>query len=218
MQLAANVTELAETHEELVNGRGQVLKQALALMDAVVKQCIEVESEQVELINYSIGNRDMCNYLSKVILNLCLASAQQQPGRPSMQDLAVASGVGSLMVHVCRSIVDYELHSNLYRAMCLLAISPNQENRKHFVESDCLNEVQQAAENNRFFRVRRTCTKGIDQIDSALFEMNEKMMRRRRKLARRRTNNAARDNNGNGGSGNGHNTVQITDSNIVNIS
>lgn len=74
MQLAANVTELAETHEELVNGRGQVLKQALALMDAVVKQCIEVESEQVELINYSIGNRDMCNYLSKVILNLCLAA------------------------------------------------------------------------------------------------------------------------------------------------
>ena len=134
-----------------------------------------------------------------------------------MQDLAVASGVGSLMVHVCRSIVDYELHSNLYRAMCLLAISPNAENRKHFVESDCLNEVQQAAENNRFFRVRRTCTRGMDQIDSALFEMNEKMMRRRRKLARRRA--ASKDPNGNSGSGNGPaNAVQMNDSNIVNIS
>mmetsp|Transcript_2750 Transcript_2750/g.3784 ORF Transcript_2750/g.3784 Transcript_2750/m.3784 type:complete len:135 (+) Transcript_2750:1836-2240(+) len=134
----------------------------MALMDAIVKQCIEVESEQVELINYSIGNRDMCNYLSKLTLNLCLAATHQQPGMPSMQDLCVANGVGAMMVHVCRSIVDYELHSNLYRAMCLLAMSPNADNRKHFVESDCLNEVQQAAENNRFFRVRRTCTRGMD--------------------------------------------------------
>ena len=74
----------------------------------------------------------------------------------------MANSVGSLMVLACRSLLDYELHSSLYRAMCLLALSPNQKNREHFVESDCLNEVQHAAENNRYFKVRRTCTKALD--------------------------------------------------------
>ena len=91
------------------------------------------------------------------------------------------------MVHVCRSLIDYELHSNLYRAMCLLALSPNQANRTHFVESDCLNEVQQASENNRYFRVRRTCIKALDQVSSELFELNEKINRKKRKARRRAT-------------------------------
>ncbi len=43
--LAANVTELAETHEALVHGRGQILMQTCALMQNLVTQCIEVESE-----------------------------------------------------------------------------------------------------------------------------------------------------------------------------
>ena len=45
IDLAANVTELAETHENLVHGRSQILKQAMALLNHVVEQCIEVESE-----------------------------------------------------------------------------------------------------------------------------------------------------------------------------
>ena len=137
IDLAANVTELAETHENLVHGRGQILKQAMSLLNHLVEQCIEVESEQVDMLNYSIGNRQICNSLSKIMLNLCMSTT----GNPAIQDVCVDSGVGSLMVHVCRSLVDYELHSNLYRAMCLLALSPNQQNRAHFVESDCLNEV-----------------------------------------------------------------------------
>ena len=95
------------------------------------------------MINYSIGNRDICNALSQIILNLCLSTSPSGgPGTPTVQDQCVASGIGSLMVHVCRSLVDYELHSNLYRAMCQLALSTNEGNRKHFVQSDCLNEVQ----------------------------------------------------------------------------
>ena len=78
-----------------------------------------------------------------------------------MQDVCVANSIGSLMVHVCRSLIDFELHSNLYRAMCLLAMSPHKQNQMHFVESECLNEVQSAAENSRFFRVRRTCNKAL---------------------------------------------------------
>ena len=74
IHLAANVTELAETHFDLVNGRGQVLQQTFALLDIVVTYCVGVESEKVEMTNYSVGNRDICNYLSQVILNLCLST------------------------------------------------------------------------------------------------------------------------------------------------
>lgn len=132
-----------------------------------------------------MGNKDICNALSQIVLNLCLSTTQLTPGAPIVQDQCVAAGIGTLMVHVCRSLVDYELHANLYRSMCLLAASPNQETLVHFVESECLNEVQQAAENSRFFRVRRTCTKGLDQFTPELFDMNEKMMRRRRKATKR---------------------------------
>jgi len=48
--LAANVTELAETHDQLVHGRGQVLMQTCALLQNIVSQCIEVESEQVDML------------------------------------------------------------------------------------------------------------------------------------------------------------------------
>ena len=60
IQLAANVTELAETQNELVNGQGQVLKQAMALLDLIVTKCVVIETEQIELANYAIGNRDVC--------------------------------------------------------------------------------------------------------------------------------------------------------------
>jgi len=74
IQLAANVTELAETHNELVTGQGKVLNQTMSLLDSILRQCIEVESEQVDLLNYSLGNRDICNWLSQILLNLCLSS------------------------------------------------------------------------------------------------------------------------------------------------
>ena len=57
IDLAANVTELGETHESLVNGTSQILKQVMALLKHIVGQCIEVESEQVDMLHYSIGNR-----------------------------------------------------------------------------------------------------------------------------------------------------------------
>ena len=76
-------------------------------------------------------------------------------------------------------------------------------NRNHFVESECLNEVQSAAENNRFFRVRRTCTKALEQVSSDLFELNEKLQRRKRKLARRKTIAEKRENSLHNGNGNG---------------
>lgn len=53
------------------------------------------------------------------------------------------------------------------------------------MESECLNEVQTAAENNRYFRVRRTCNKALDTIGSDLFELNEKLNRKRRKAKRK---------------------------------
>ena len=74
----------------------------------------------------------------------------------------MVNSIGTLMVTVCRALVDYELHWNLYRAMCFLAMSQSQQSRYHFVDSDCLTEVQQAAENNRYFRVRRACTRALD--------------------------------------------------------
>ena len=88
---------------------------------------------------YSIGNREMCSALSKIILNL-LSHTSPGGGSP-MQDLCVTVGIGNLMVKVVRSLIDYELHSNLFRAMCLIAMSSSHQNRMHFVESDCMNEV-----------------------------------------------------------------------------
>ena len=49
IKLAANVTELAETQHELVNGQGSVLKQAMALLDLIISKCIVIESESVEM-------------------------------------------------------------------------------------------------------------------------------------------------------------------------
>ena len=74
IDLAANVTELAETHETLVHGRSQILKQVMALLNHIVEQYIEVESEQVDMLHYSIGNRQICNSLSKILLNLCMST------------------------------------------------------------------------------------------------------------------------------------------------
>ena len=179
------MTELAETHHDLVHGRGKILNLTISLIRNVVHQCDEVESEQVDMLYYSIGNRQICNSLSKILLNLCLSLGTHQQGAPSIQDICVSQNIGGLLVHVCHSLVDYELHSNLYRAMCVLGMSPNKENRTHFIESECLNEVQLAAENSRYFRVRRACTKALDEVSSELFEMNEKMNRKKRKAQRK---------------------------------
>ena len=97
IDLAANVTELAETHENLVHGRGQILKQAMSLLNHLVEQCIEVESEQVDMLNYSIGNRQICNSLSKIMLNLCMSTT----GNPAIQDVCVDSGVRAHVVCKC---------------------------------------------------------------------------------------------------------------------
>ena len=70
--------------------------------------------------------------------------------------------------------------------MCILAVSSNPNSRNHFVESECLNEIMQAAENNRYFRVRRTCTKALDQVSSDLFELNDKLNKKKRKAARKK--------------------------------
>ena len=100
----------------------------------------------------------------------------------------MSENIGNLLIHVCRSLIDYELHSNLYRAMCLLALSSNPQNRAHFVESDCLNEMQLAVENNRYFRVRTACTSALDQVSDDLLEMNEKLNRKKQKAQRRQIN------------------------------
>ena len=93
------------------------------------------------MLNYSIGNREICGSLSKIVLNLCMSSAPTQPGHPCIQDICVANSIGSLMVTVCRALVDYELHWNLYRAMCYLGMSASRQTRHHFVDSDSLTEV-----------------------------------------------------------------------------
>lgn len=80
IDLAANVTELAETHESLVYGRSQILKQTMGLLSHLVQQCIEVESEQVDMLHYSIGNRQICNSLSKIVLNLCTSTGATSQG------------------------------------------------------------------------------------------------------------------------------------------
>lgn len=71
IDLAANVTEIAETHNDLIYGRGSLLKKTVGLLNLLVEQCDEVESEQVDMLSYSIGNRQICNSLSKILLNLC---------------------------------------------------------------------------------------------------------------------------------------------------
>lgn len=118
IDLASNVTELAETHSELIFGRGCLLKKTIDLLNHIVEQCDEVESEQVELINYSIGNRQICNSLSKILLNLCQSVEPLNRMQACSQDVCVSENIGVTLVHVCRSIIDYELHSNLYTAMC----------------------------------------------------------------------------------------------------
>ena len=45
VELAANVTELNETHHDLINGRAKVIDYTLNLLNHIVQQCIEVESE-----------------------------------------------------------------------------------------------------------------------------------------------------------------------------
>ena len=45
VELTANVTELNETHHDLINGRAKVIDYALDLLNHIVQQCIEVESE-----------------------------------------------------------------------------------------------------------------------------------------------------------------------------
>lgn len=71
IDLAANVTELVETHSDLIFGKGNLLKKTVGLLNYIVEQCDEVESEQVDMLSYSIGNRQICNSLSKIVLNLC---------------------------------------------------------------------------------------------------------------------------------------------------
>ena len=54
-------------------------------LDYIVRKSIEAESEQVKMINYSIGYRDIYNALSYIILKMYLwTSKSGRPGTPSV--------------------------------------------------------------------------------------------------------------------------------------
>ena len=88
------------------------------------------------------------------------------------------------MIRACRTISDYDLHSNLYKAMSLFGTNPSTTVQRYAVNSHCFNSVMLAAEQSKFFRVRRTCSAALDKTSQDLFELNEKVQARFNKKQR----------------------------------
>ena len=74
MSLAANVSELLETQQELVSGKGQLLMQAMDLLHRLIEVCDETrvdDGEGVDIMTFSNGNRLICKSVSQILLSIC---------------------------------------------------------------------------------------------------------------------------------------------------
>ena len=100
-----------------------------------------------------------------------------------MIEFCMQNQIGEMMVRACRTIDDYDLHSNLYKAMSFFGSSPSPALQRYAVNSQCFNEVLVAADQSKYFRVRRTCGQALDKTSQDLYELNDKVQSR---LSRKR--------------------------------
>ena len=142
------------------------------LIDVCDERWID-DGEGVDLMKFSNGNRLVCKSISQIILNIA--------SNPKMIELCMQNQIGTIMIRACRTISDYDLHSNLYKAMSLFGTNTSTTVQRYAVNSHCFNSVIIAAEQSKFFRVRRTCTAALDKTSPELFEANDKVQARANK-------------------------------------
>lgn len=142
------------------------------LIDVCDERWID-DGEGVDLMKFSNGNRLVCKSISQIILNIA--------SNPKMIELCMQNQIGTIMIRACRTISDYDLHSNLYKAMSLFGTNTSTTVQRYAVNSHCFNSVIIAAEQSKFFRVRRTCTAALDKTSQDLFELNDKVQARANK-------------------------------------
>ena len=144
--------------------------QVMALLQRLIDVCDEKwidDGEGVDLMTFSNGNRSVVKSVSLIILNIT--------SNTQMIELCMQNQIGQMIVRACKTINDYDLHSNLYKAMSLFGTNPSITMQKYAVNSNCFNEVLMAAEHSKYFRVRRTCNAALDNTSQDLYEMNDKV-------------------------------------------
>jgi len=96
-----------------------------------------------------------------------------------MQDICQRKNLTKSLRKVLRQINDYDLHSNIYKALSMLVLSSSFSVQKKAVEQGCLQDLILASEKSQFFRVRRLCQTSINKVEASLFELNEKISKKR---------------------------------------
>ena len=99
-----------------------------------------------------------------------------------MQDICLKKNVHKVLKKVIKKLIDYDLHSNIYKALSTLVLSTNFNIQKKAVEQGCLQELIEASEKSQYFRVRRLCQTTIDAVDANLVELNERLRKKRPKI------------------------------------
>ena len=147
--------------------------QTMDLLHKLIDVCEEKwidDGEGVDLMTFSNGNRLICKSISQILLNIT--------SNPQLVDFCMQNQIGAMMVRACKTINDYDLHSNLYKAMSIFGTNPSPTVQRYAVNSQCFNEVLMAAEQSKYFRVRRTCNAALDRTSQDLYELNDKVQAR----------------------------------------
>ena len=64
----------------------------------------------------------------------------------------------------CMNLKDYEVHTNLYKALGNFMISKEQDIRKKMVHHGILQDFLEAHECSQYFRIKRICSEYLNKI------------------------------------------------------
>jgi hypothetical protein len=91
-----------------------------------------------------------------IVYNLCSIRNHQEQ-HIDVQEVCLKSGFGLFIIQLSQTLVDYEMHVNLFKALESLVQSKNPSVVRSAVEQGCFQEILVSADESRFFKVRRIC-------------------------------------------------------------
>ena len=80
------------------------------------------------------------------------------------------------MILDCLMLHDYQVKTNLFKALGNFLISPHRELRKKAVLAGCLQEMLEQHQYSSLFKIRRICAEYLNQVsenDFNMFEIND---------------------------------------------